>query len=777
MNETGHALTGMFKSYVSKPEITVLGGTFMVRPSQNTLIDYAQRVISRNGYQLFGAANTGAGGMEGSYEWNTSNGAKFPTRNYDGRYEFYFNSAWRLLKSGFAVSTMQYAKIWDTTELIDMLISVIGDTNFYKWSGGATTVASATATTVTKQGVMVNRTTIAFVAGTPGTIPAKITDSAAGFLTAGFTAGDLLNVTNSPSNSRRFTIASVTAGTITLIMKNSLTSEAAGATISLDTGEPNWYSSRFIKNGTRTFLYNGSEYSYSGGETTDTLTGVAGISGGTTIGTATISLASPAVISATAHGLAIGDPVRFTTSGALPTGISAGIVYYVITAGFGVNAFEISLTPAGSAVNTSGSQSGIHTLIKAAVFPAVTIGDPVWQALITIPLPAGILGVNAIFKPDLIGVQLNQLVLASSISQDVFGSKTTDYTNFTLTSPRAPGDPFHVTMDNFCTCIVPIDNQAQTTSSLMFGGGSNEFFQFSYQLSNDQSQELVRMVKLKTASGSGLISTDAITPIKLATAYISREPALDTLENIENADAADVPLSDPIKDDFDYYNFQSAQIKYWKRALYIAVPAQGLVLIYDLMRKLWQPPQTIPVSRLAIIDDWLYGHSAVTNESYRLFTGTNDNGSFIPQVARFGYENDGKRDVIKNLNRYWTDGYITPNGVLNMKLYLGFDGISGIKKMTISGSDTEIAIQKKAAHLGTKHLGAAPLGGGRGEKRVSIGATSPMLRFWQDDSADVVDYTERFIEYTMNTLNGQFAIVSHGANAWNAYTAPVTHTK
>ena len=78
--------------------------------------------------------------------------------------------------------------------------------------------------------------------------------------------------------------------------------------------------------------------------------------------TATVSIASPAVVSSTAHGLVRGERFYFTTTGALPTGISAKTVYYVIAAGFTADQFEFAETEDGSAVNTSGSQSGTHTL-------------------------------------------------------------------------------------------------------------------------------------------------------------------------------------------------------------------------------------------------------------------------------------------------------------------------------------------------------------------------------------------------------------------------------
>lgn len=77
--------------------------------------------------------------------------------------------------------------------------------------------------------------------------------------------------------------------------------------------------------------------------------------------TVTVTIASPAVATLTAHGLAVGDPVYFTTTGALPTGITAS-QYYFVTAVPSANTFQFSATPGGSDVNTSGSQSGTHTL-------------------------------------------------------------------------------------------------------------------------------------------------------------------------------------------------------------------------------------------------------------------------------------------------------------------------------------------------------------------------------------------------------------------------------
>ncbi len=73
----------------------------------------------------------------------------------------------------------------------------------------------------------------------------------------------------------------------------------------------------------------------------------------------TITIATPGVVSWNAHGLSNGDPVKFSTTGALPTGLTAGTTYYVT--GATANSFSVAATPGGAAIATSGTQSGVQT--------------------------------------------------------------------------------------------------------------------------------------------------------------------------------------------------------------------------------------------------------------------------------------------------------------------------------------------------------------------------------------------------------------------------------
>jgi hypothetical protein len=79
--------------------------------------------------------------------------------------------------------------------------------------------------------------------------------------------------------------------------------------------------------------------------------------------TITMTIASPCVVTWTAHGFVNYMPVKFTTTGALPTGLTAGRTYYVQSVT--TDTFRLAATPGGADINTSGSQSGTHTGICA----------------------------------------------------------------------------------------------------------------------------------------------------------------------------------------------------------------------------------------------------------------------------------------------------------------------------------------------------------------------------------------------------------------------------
>lgn len=95
----------------------------------------------------------------------------------------------------------------------------------------------------------------------------------------------------------------------------------------------------------------------------------------------TITIATPGVMTATAHGYVTGDAIVFATTDTLPTGLVAGTTYYVVL--LTADTFSVATSLANALiptkVATSVSQAGTHTVaLVGRYFPAVPVTENVF---------------------------------------------------------------------------------------------------------------------------------------------------------------------------------------------------------------------------------------------------------------------------------------------------------------------------------------------------------------------------------------------------------------
>ena len=94
--------------------------------------------------------------------------------------------------------------------------------------------------------------------------------------------------------------------------------------------------------------------------------------------TVTMTIASPCVVTWSAHGLVNGSAITFTTTGSLPSGLSLGTQYYVV--GAATNTFNLAAQIGGVAINTTGTQAGTHTGNVKSTAPSARLTgiDSLW---------------------------------------------------------------------------------------------------------------------------------------------------------------------------------------------------------------------------------------------------------------------------------------------------------------------------------------------------------------------------------------------------------------
>ena len=111
-------------------------------------------------------------------------------------------------------------------------------------------------------------------------------------------------------------------------------------------------------------------------------------------------------------------------------------------------------------------------------------------------------------------------------------------------------------------------------------------------------------------------------------------------------------------------------------------------------------------------DGELGGHNYTTSESYLLFKGGSFNGQDITNNATFSFDDKGDRTQSKASDELWIEGYIKQNTILNCAVVGDLDAFQTAQTVTIDGSDSRLVGYGSGGHaLGKNPLGSKPLGG------------------------------------------------------------------
>lgn len=719
-------LQSLFKyGYRNKEDISNLPPSCLVVGSQNVLTNASEQITPRGGYTLDGTAgNQNTYGIDSAYDFQTKVGTVQNLRKWGSNLELrYMNPTtnvvtWIPLSTTLiATNPCNFTNFWDfNTEVSMFCLFVNGNNKVYEWSGGVGSFASATSNTVTVQGSL--------------TLPQL------GFYSA---------VNNINSGKAQFVMNGVTytytaAGSNTTMPVNATTNAHEDLLLS----PTNWASQKFTSGSnaqtittgvisvSNTLLRNYNAINLTAGIYTDN----AGVPG-TLIGTAATS-----AIPVTSGQIAV---ALYSVSFTLNTPVAPNTVYhFVVYSDQNADLFQIygSTSSPGSGTNAStnsgltwSGQTGLlyltvtenntffQTFIGVTPDPTLTVntpGDAVIQNVAVGVSGQGVQSLPTNFNFDLISNLQNQIWYGSLTSTNVYVSRTNAYNDVSFSSPaRLPGEGALINLDSPAVGFSP-----QATNMYITSGRSEWWISqtlnntFNNGSANVQT-EILYATRLKTANNQAAQSQALIARFKNSLVYVSNEQIINSLGLIKNVytDPQVTNMSDPIRIDIDAYNFTGGQVYYDNYFLYFTLPAMGIVRIYNVIKKYWEAPQVLPISRFyhvtAVSGSVLYAHSSLTNESYQMFVGNNDNGNPINAIAAFPYicVLGGAPFQVKNFNKQYTEGYIAGNTNLTLTINYDFGGFSGSYSKIINGSDRQIIFNKITdGSLGQNPLGSQPIG-------------------------------------------------------------------
>jgi hypothetical protein len=430
----------------------------------------------------------------------------------------------------------------------------------------------------------------------------------------------------------------------------------------------------------------------------------------------------------------------------------------------------------GVSATYSGGE-GTTTLTGVSVDFSNTGTYPVGSIAHQLPITTAVSGmttITATFAPGLISTLNNQIFLGALKSSVLWISKVNSYTDYSASTPRQVGEGASLILDANLVALDPQEN------FMYVSAGQDLWYNVNFSLQTSAvgvTYEQVNALRLKTGRRQGAISQAFVSHMKNNIIVATQEVSIDTFGRVETSLATPQTknISDPIKLDIDSYDFTDGSIAYWRYYLLVAIPKEGIVLMYNFANASWESPQTLPISRFYIVNGELYGHSYSSFESYELFTGYADRvysgfaGYPINAIATFSYQNFGTRSTYKKANAFYMEGYINASTILNITLTYELDGCATTRTFTIDGSDTQIVcIPKSLASLGKESLGKVKLGG---SSQPSIQNLPPKFRV--EKTFNNKDFFECSMSFSILGVDQNFQLLAFGLNAGSSSSEPV----
>jgi len=714
-----------FRGYNSAGDNTKISPDLLIRGSKNVYKTIRGTIAVRPGVLRRGSIDSTEAGVKSSFEWSTNVGTLRPLRVCNnklqvesdilssGTYIWYDLLETSTLTSPATTYTrFVFDTWWDNDEKTDRLVMVRGDHKILHWSGGMAKVASSTVDTITKSGSE-TWAELGFATnfqGNTGVISSVSIGSNAG---SGYNVGDVITVTGGGGSLGTVIVTSIGGSdSVTgIVLGNGGSGYSAGSNLTTSGGSGTNLTisvNTVITTGNeKKIIINGTEYSYTGGENSTTLTGVTG------------DASSLAVDSIIIQSVMVRDNVP-------------------------INNFKADFCK--------------------------TINNQLW-----------------------VGSYSSRVVY---VSADITISGTLGFLNFVNTGGLVVGDPDAVIMDSVGKGIGEKDGKV-----ILFAGDSE-----MYVVTPNDALTLAQSGATSITTSGGSATRSIIQKIEkkrlpvltscLAHEFIdnlgeyfiwldqkNRLRALGSFANIDSLKP--VSLSITVQNELSEDDFTGGHLRVISdndgETVYITAPNNARDWMYQvresidengsvISERLWQPPQIRGVSRFAVINGVIYGHSNINPQIYQIwdtgiYSDDHTSGEFIPYSARafFAYNSHGERTKLKTFEGIYVEGYMNEGNELNARVYYDYQGGEDTRDLIVS-SNSEPASSWLGVYppsLGDSSLGDNPLGNGI----IPEGGNQDLVpKFRAILDVDQVNCFEYAIEFYSSEVDSRWEIIGFGTN-------------
>ncbi|HEY9826349.1 MAG TPA: hypothetical protein V6D19_12950 [Stenomitos sp.] len=407
------------------------------------------------------------------------------------------------------------------------------------------------------------------------------------------------------------------------------------------------------------------------------------------------------------------------------------------------------------------------------------------------------------YECDFIEVLNNQLIVGSYSSRVVYISSDEDFLDFENAGDYVSGDPDQIVLDNFPTGI-----GIQNAKAIIFGGNADLYvvtLNFPVEYVTGINRTITTKVEKKELSansaalghefignfGDDLIWLDQKNQLRAQGSFadlLAIKPAL---------------LSLAVQEELTEDDFTGGAVRVIEDTIYITAPATGRDWMYQIRevfsdlgqitaQRLWHPPQVRNISRFALIDGIIYGHSAQYPQLYQVWDTEqwyddnplpgNEDGVPYGSNMKMAYRNHGKRFLLKKFDRLAFEGYMELGTTLKAYVYYEYQGSKAIKLININKPAEEPSEAVSARFysgvspfsLGDSSLGDNPLGIGIVPEGNQQDALPKFRAIRTLGEKDIFEYS---IELFSENVGDRWEILTIGDNAELAPDLPIVLQK
>lgn len=324
----------------------------------------------------------------------------------------------------------------------------------------------------------------------------------------------------------------------------------------------------------------------------------------------------------------------------------------------------------------------------------------------------------------------NQVYIGSYTSRLVYISEDDDYTDYTVPATRAPGDPELLVLDSNGKGIGVRQGKPH-----IFAGNSYLYVVSFNQItvgSTLTEQTLVDRKELATLEAA--LNHDFITSVGDDLVWLDQDNQLRVLGDFRNISQPRYPsLSSAIEDELKELDFTGGHIRSVGPIIYLTCPLSGKDFMHETettvdstgqitAERFWHAPQIRSISRIAVIDGVVYGHSSANPQIYQLWDTNQwkddnpaDEDLGYDAIMRLAYFNLTRGTENKNtFDKVYYEGYMSQGTYPDGIVLQNYQGASGVQSKKINSLETpaQFYSSASASSLGDTSLGDLPLGDG-----------------------------------------------------------------